>query len=96
MIRNFHQPAPILTQLTRDIRATLIRMSLDSILSTIDAELSRLQQARTLIAGSNANPASAPSARKTRKRVMSEEARKRIGDAQRKRWAKQKRATAKR
>ena len=62
-------------------------MSLTTILSTIDAEIARLQQARALLAGSNVNTVSAPLARKKRKRRMSSAARKRIGDAQRKRWA---------
>lgn len=66
---------------------TISTMSLESILSTIDAELACLQQARAVLAGTNAKPTSAPSSRKKRKPVMSPEARKRIGDAQRKRWA---------
>jgi hypothetical protein len=57
-------------------------MSLLDILSIIDADITRLQQARALIAK---KPAKA-------KRTLSAEARKRIGDAQRKRWAAQKKA----
>jgi hypothetical protein len=65
-------------------------MSLDNILSTIDAELARLQQARALLAGSG-TPGRTPVPKK-RKRRMSAVARKRTGDAQRKRWVKQRKA----
>jgi hypothetical protein len=78
-------------------------MSLDNLLATIDAEITRLQQARALLAGTSTAPsrrkaASKPSAPKKKaapKRTMSAEARKRIGDAQRKRWAAQKKAAVK-
>jgi hypothetical protein len=75
-------------------------MSLDNLLATIDTEISRLQQARELLAGTSArgrkpaNHLKAPSKPRP-KRVMSAATRKRIGDAQRKRWATQKRLTAK-
>jgi hypothetical protein len=72
-------------------------MTIDSILAQIDAEIARLTQARALL--SSAGKVSVPAAgvkgagapaRKTRKkRVLSPEARKRIADAQRKRWAAQ-------
>jgi hypothetical protein len=67
-------------------------MSLTTILSAIDDEIAQLQQARALLAGSNTKPTSVPSGPKKtrRKRVMSAAARKKIGDAQRKRWAAQK------
>lgn len=70
-------------------------MSLDNILSSIDAELSRLKQARALLAGTStgthdAKPASIATAKPRRK--MSAAARKRIAEAQRKRWAAQKKA----
>jgi len=71
-------------------------MSIESILAEIDAEIARLTQVRTLLAGSRstsssgaATKAKGPSKRR-RKRVLSAEARKRIADAQRKRWAAQK------
>jgi len=72
-------------------------MSIDTLLSTIDAEIARLQQARALLTGTGTGNHATPSAPKTtrRKRVMSAEARKRIGDAQRKRWAAQKKTAAK-
>ena len=69
-------------------------MNTQELLAGIEEEIARLQQVRTLLgAGGGAHPA-AFSARKwhKKKRVMSAEARKRIGDAQRKRWAKQKKA----
>jgi len=74
-------------------------MSIDSILAQIDSEIARLTQVRSLLAGSGV-VASTATERKTRKapakaaakksRVLSPEARKRIADAQRKRWAAQK------
>lgn len=71
-------------------------MAIDSILAQIDSEIARLTQVRSLLAGSGS--ASNATERKTRKapakakksRVLSPEARKRIADAQRKRWAAQK------
>ena len=68
-------------------------MTMTDILSSIDAEIARLQEARNLLAGSVANTRAikkSATKKKTGKRVMSAEARKRIGDAQRKRWAGQK------
>ena len=73
-------------------------MAIDSILSQIDAEIARLTQVRKLLAGSDTVSITAPKrktkaapAKKTKKsRVLSPEARKRIADAQRRRWAAQK------
>jgi len=66
-----------------------------SILAEIDAEIARLRQVRALLAGSGkvthklnglrAGRTSAP----RKKRNLSPEARKRIADAQRRRWAAQ-------
>jgi len=77
-------------------------MSIESILAEIDAEIARLTQVRSLLAGSAkvASTVSDRTAKKNagrtqKKRVLSAEARKRIADAQRKRWAAQK-AKAKR
>jgi sugar/nucleoside kinase (ribokinase family) len=72
-------------------------MGIDSILAEIDAEIARLTQARALLATmGSATPAATKvkAATKTakkvgKKRVLSPEARKRIADAQRKRWAAQ-------
>ena len=74
-------------------------MSIDSILTQIDAEIARLTQARSLLANIG-DVVSKVTERKTRKytvkakkgkktRTLSPEARKRIADAQRKRWAAQ-------
>jgi len=77
-------------------------MTVDSIVAQLDAEIARLTQVRGLLAsagGVSAKIAGAkitgakikPAAEKTRKkRVLSADARKRIADAQRKRWAAQK------
>lgn len=73
-------------------------MANDSILALIDAEIARLTQVRSLLAGIGKVPAklternaTKAAAKKSKKRrVLSPEARKRIADAQRKRWAAQK------
>lgn len=72
-------------------------MSIESILAEIDAEISRLTQVRSLLAGSRslsssgaATKASKAPGKRRKRRVLSSEARKRIADAQRKRWAAQK------
>ena len=73
-------------------------MATDSILSLIDAEIARLTQVRSLLAGIGKTPAkvtgrktkSAPAKKAKKRRVLSPEARKRIADAQRRRWAAQK------
>lgn len=81
-------------------------MTIDSILSQIDAEIARLTQVRALLSGSGTaatrsagktatTAASAPKKGARKKRVLSAEARKRIADAQHKRWAAQKAKTAK-
>ena len=71
-------------------------MAIENILAQIDAEIARLQQARGLLAtlGTTATKAG-PTAKKTpakvktrKKRVLSAEARKKIADAQHRRWAK--------
>jgi hypothetical protein len=75
-------------------------MAIDSILAQIDAEIASLKQVRSLLADSG-KVATKTIERKTRKapakakkqRVLSPEARKRIADAQRKRWAAQKAKT---
>ena len=70
------------------------QMESDSIISAIDAEIAKLQQARSLLTGGGkVNPVATRKALKKvivkqpKKRTMSPEVRKRIGDAQRKRWA---------
>ena len=80
-------------------------MEVDRIIAEIDAQISKLQQARELLAGTtpksgkgpgrpkgskNAKQATAP-----KKRKLSPEGRKRIADAMKKRWAERRKATAK-
>jgi hypothetical protein len=79
------------------------------IIAEIDAQISKLQQARALLAGA-ASPAvragrgrpkgsknvnSAAPASKPRKRKLSPEGRKRIADAMKKRWAERRKQNAK-
>lgn len=72
-------------------------MSVEDILSQIDAELEKLMKARVLLAAAGrvdlrkvTAVKAAVAAKPKRKRVLSAEARKRIAEAQRKRWAAQK------
>lgn len=78
-------------------------MDSNRVIQEIDAEISRLQQARALLSGEStrrgpgrpkvaaAHKPSAASGRATkRKRRLSPEGRKRIADAMRKRWAERK------
>jgi hypothetical protein len=71
-------------------------MAIDSILAQLDAEIARLTQVRSLLASSGKVTAkfterkNSKAQGKSRRRVLSAEARKRIADAQRKRWAAQK------
>ena len=67
----------------------LVRMTLDHILASIDQEIASLQKARILLSGESATAAKAAKSPKKRK-PLSAAARKRIADAQRKRWAAQK------
>ncbi|MDE3187870.1 MAG: hypothetical protein KGM96_10160 [Acidobacteriota bacterium] len=76
-------------------------MVIESILAQLDAEIAKLTQARALLAGTGkvaakltAHNAKTATAKPHRKHVLSAEARKRIADAQRRRWAAQ-RAKAK-
>ena len=66
-------------------------MAIENILSQIDSEIARLKQARALLAGIGSTVALAggktAKAKPGKKRVLSADARKRIADAQRKRWA---------
>jgi hypothetical protein len=75
-------------------------MAIESILAQIDAEIARLKEVRSLLAGigtvatkiTKTKAKKAPAkvkAKGKKKRVLSPEARKRIADAQRKRWAAQ-------
>ncbi|MGA3033952.1 MAG: hypothetical protein ABSD70_11750 [Terracidiphilus sp.] len=70
-------------------------MAIENILAQIDSEIARLQQARTLLAniGVTATKAGrgakkpAVKAKPAKRRRISAEGRKRIAEAQRKRWA---------
>lgn len=83
-------------------------MNVSRILSEIDAEIARLQQARTALTAIGANGTVAPrrgrpkgSTNKTvakssaRKRNLSPEGRKRIAEAMKRRWAERRAATTK-
>jgi hypothetical protein len=61
-------------------------MTATNIVSSIEAELARLEKARALLAESTST-SNAATKKATGRRKMSAAARKRIADAQRKRWA---------
>ena len=66
-----------------------------TVMDMIDAEIARLQQVRNLLAkrtGADGLLAKVGTTKKKAKRVLSPEGRKRIADAQRKRWAAQMKA----
>ena len=81
-------------------------MEVSRIIAEIDAQISKLQQARALLAGTTA-PApragrgrpkgskNASTATTPRKRKLSREGRKRISDAMKKRWAERRKQNAK-
>jgi hypothetical protein len=68
-------------------------MEVSRIVAGIDEEIQKLKQARALLAGRDDRIATARGPQK--KHVMSAEARKRIGDAQRRRWTAQKKKAGK-
>jgi hypothetical protein len=70
-------------------------MSLNDVLSAIDAEISSLQEARSLLTDSGTGrrgTTSASTRSAKRKGTLSAEGRRHIVEAQRKRWAAQKKA----
>jgi hypothetical protein len=76
-------------------------MAIESIISAINAEIAKLEQVRSLLTiDGKHNPAATKKAAtivsvtQPKKRVMSPEARRRIGEAQRKRWESTKKANA--
>jgi hypothetical protein len=69
-------------------------MTISVVLSQIDIEISRLQQARKLLAGSDVGNGRATKPHR-KKRTISAAGRARIAAAQRARWAKVKKKTAK-
>ena len=72
-----------------------VSMAIENILAQIDSEIARLTQARALLATLGSAPTTSgrkaaktsAKAKTRKKRVLSADARKRIADAQRKRWA---------
>lgn len=72
-------------------------MGVSEILSQIDREIAQLQRARALLnGGAHSKNGSAVPAKKTRKkkRNLTPEGRKRIAEAVRRRWEKQRKASA--
>jgi hypothetical protein len=70
-------------------------MTIETILNELDLQIARLQQVRAILANDSTKPSKkqAPTTKaKSKKRVLSAEARARIAAAQRKRWAAQKKA----
>jgi len=83
-------------------------VEVNRIIAEIDAQISKLQQARALLAGTTSasrtgrgrpkgskNGAAAASTTAPRKRKLSPEGRKRIADAMKKRWAERRKQAAK-
>ncbi len=78
-------------------------MGINEIIAALDDEISRLQQVRSLLAGSKGNVTYAATSfafganqdKPRKRRHLSAEARERIAAAQRKRWAAQKKAAKK-
>ena len=83
-------------------------MDVSRIIAEIDSQISKLQQARALLAGTTAasgagrgrpkgskNTVAGTSATTPRKRKLSPEGRKRIADAMKKRWAERRKQNAK-
>jgi fructoselysine-6-P-deglycase FrlB-like protein len=71
-------------------------MTREEIIAAIDEEITRLEKVRVLLNGAGSSKilvaAAVPGTRK--KRNLSADARKRIADAQKRRWAKQKKQSA--
>ena len=83
-------------------------MEVSRIIAEIDAQISKLQQARELLAGTGARASKGPGrpkgsknvkaatpAAKPRKRKLSPEGRKRIADAMKRRWAERRKLASK-
>lgn len=68
-------------------------MQVEVIIASIDEEIARLKQVRAILSGNESaqtGNSSTGKKRSRKKRTLSPEARKRIAEAQRKRWAAQK------
>jgi hypothetical protein len=63
-------------------------MEIKQIIAELEKEITRLQSARALLSGSSHGVGVA-----SKRRTLSAEARKKIADAQKKRWAKSRKAT---
>ena len=75
-------------------------MNRHQIVATLDAEIARLQQVRAVLNGTvtgerRGRPPASAKQNTPKKRVLSAEARAKIAEAQRRRWAKSKRAAKK-
>lgn len=71
-------------------------MTREQIVAALDDEINRLEKVRSLLQGSSSSRflSSGAFASVRKKRQLSPEARKRIADAQKRRWAKQKKQVA--
>src|ERR1035437_4385164 len=83
--RQIHMP----TKLTPEIISAAI-LGFEERKRHIDAQIAEL---RAMLLGGRTEPAATPEVPKSKRRKMSASARKRIGDAQRKRWAESKKET---
>jgi hypothetical protein len=68
-------------------------MTRETIVAAIDEEINRLEKVRALLQGSGGSKLLGGLSGIRKKRYLSPEARKRIADAQKRRWAKQKKQT---
>jgi hypothetical protein len=68
-------------------------MTRETIVAAIDDEIDRLEKVRALLQGSGGNKILGGFSGIRKKRYLSPDARKRIADAQKRRWAKQKKLT---
>lgn len=68
-------------------------VEIGSIIKALDAEIEQLQQARKLLAANDGLSKAGARTKKSSQRRLSPEARARISEAQRKRWAKAKRSS---
>jgi hypothetical protein len=68
-------------------------MSIKNILAEIDAEIDRLQKVRSLLGSSSTTGKTKKVKPAMKRHKMSKEGRAKIAEAQRKRWAKQKKVT---
>lgn len=69
-------------------------MGVSEILAHIDREIAQLQQARALLTGGSVKTSSGTKKATKKKRNLTPEGRKRIAEAVKRRWARQKRAAA--